>query len=206
MYCAEAGGFEPPRAGALSVSSRAQSSTLPRFHCWLPARIRTWTVESKARRAANYPTGDGLESGFMEGGSESKPCSRCRATKPVTEFSPRWGRPGQYQSWCKECHRDYNAADYQANREARLAKSVRQREEVMVWYRGLKESLPCADCGRFWPHSVTQFDHLGTAEKAGNVADLVVSASRARVLAEIAKCELVCGNCHAIRTHKRRVA
>jgi hypothetical protein len=35
------------------------------------------------------------------------------------------------------------------------------------------------------------------------VSDLVRRGSRARVLEEIEKCELVCANCHAARTVRR---
>ena len=47
-----------------------------------------------------------------------------------------------------------------------------------------------------------QFDHImGT--KVGNVSELVKQGNRQMVLEEIEKCELVCANCHATRTHFR---
>ena len=49
-----------------------------------------------------------------------------------------------------------------------------------------------------------QFDHLGQ-DKDRDVAALVLSpVSLARLETEIAKCEVVCANCHAERTHQRR--
>jgi hypothetical protein len=47
------------------------------------------------------------------------------------------------------------------------------------------------------------WDHLPGMEKAADVGALY-GGSRRRVLAEIAKCELVCANCHAVRTVRRR--
>jgi hypothetical protein len=48
------------------------------------------------------------------------------------------------------------------------------------------------------------FDHV-RGEKVANVSVLVAGgASRRRVLAEIAKCEVVCANCHRERTHGRQ--
>lgn len=48
-----------------------------------------------------------------------------------------------------------------------------------------------------------QFDHTGN-DKEGNVGEMVgKNAAWAKIEAEIAKCELVCANCHMIRTHKR---
>jgi hypothetical protein len=51
-----------------------------------------------------------------------------------------------------------------------------------------------------------QWDHLPGTEKAANLGDLARRGNRARVLDEIAKCELVCANCHAMRTFSRRGA
>jgi hypothetical protein len=49
------------------------------------------------------------------------------------------------------------------------------------------------------------WDHLPEAEKQGEVSILMKrTQSRRRVLEEIAKCELVCANCHAVRSFERR--
>lgn len=48
-----------------------------------------------------------------------------------------------------------------------------------------------------------QWDHPPGVEKLAHVAELY-RGRRDRVLTEIAKCELVCANCHAVRTHERR--
>ena len=41
---------------------------------------------------------------------------------------------------------------------------------------------------------------------SASVATLVAAGSRQLVLAEIEKCDLVCANCHAVRTYERRLA
>ena len=46
-------------------------------------------------------------------------------------------------------------------------------------------------------------DHLPGFVKLSDVATLVQKRNRRRVLEEIAKCELVCANCHAVRTYER---
>lgn len=57
------------------------------------------------------------------------------------------------------------------------------------------------DCGGTFPPECMDFDHVR------GVKEFAVSKSRfntmKRVLAEIAKCDLVCANCHRIRTSKR---
>lgn len=83
----------------------------------------------------------------------------------------------------------------------------RRHHENMDAYRALKESTPCTDCKRFFPHYVMEYDHVPErGEKRVNVA--VMAGTRkltaATLVAEMKKCDLVCANCHAIRTHNRR--
>lgn len=51
---------------------------------------------------------------------------------------------------------------------------------------------------------VFDFDHLPGVEKVMPVMAMARSCSRQRLLAEIAKCEVVCSNCHRIRTILRK--
>jgi len=71
--------------------------------------------------------------------------------------------------------------------------------------RNLKRH-PCRDCRRLWPYYVMQFDHREGEVKCFEISNKGLKCAPARLLAEIAKCDLACGNCHAIRTHKRRLA
>lgn len=48
------------------------------------------------------------------------------------------------------------------------------------------------------------FDHV-RGKKVKSLSNLAISGTEAQVLAEIAKCDLVCANCHRHRTHLRRV-
>ncbi len=48
-----------------------------------------------------------------------------------------------------------------------------------------------------------QWDHLPEFEKLGDLSASWTGRSEEEILAEIAKCELVCTNCHTIRTFKR---
>ena len=84
----------------------------------------------------------------------------------------------------------------------RRKNEARKRNRDFV--RQIKSVTPCADCRASYPPYVMQFDHLGQ-DKDRDVAALVASpVSLARLEAEIAKCEVVCANCHAERTHQRR--
>lgn len=70
----------------------------------------------------------------------------------------------------------------------------------------LKESTPCVDCQVQYPYYVMDFDHIKSASKRGrrSFADFVNRGwSWERLLTEISKCDIVCSNCHRIRTQKR---
>ncbi len=49
------------------------------------------------------------------------------------------------------------------------------------------------------------FDHV-RGQKHKNVAELISTLSKKKIDEEIAKCEIVCSNCHRVRTHNRKVA
>jgi hypothetical protein len=64
---------------------------------------------------------------------------------------------------------------------------------------------PCVDCGIKYPPYIMQFDHLDSSQKIRDVSKWLTS-SFSGLIKEIEKCELVCANCHAVRTHCRREA
>lgn len=65
-----------------------------------------------------------------------------------------------------------------------------------------EKDKPCVDCKKKYPYYVMQFDHIGT-DKTGNVGKIARTSGIAAVKAEIAKCEVVCANCHAERSWQR---
>lgn len=80
------------------------------------------------------------------------------------------------------------------------------RRRNAAYANQLKSETACADCHHKYPPHVMQFDHLGDAPKVADISVLVNHPSSLEKLqAEIAKCEIVCANCHADRTHQRRL-
>lgn len=68
----------------------------------------------------------------------------------------------------------------------------------------LKEAASCLDCGVSYPHYVMEFDHRPEEIKTNTVAALC-RGSRAKLEEEVAKCDIVCANCHSARTYLRRM-
>lgn len=70
--------------------------------------------------------------------------------------------------------------------------------------RAFKLLRGCVDCGYDENSDALQFDHV--LGKRYNMADLTMHVGTATFAAEVAKCEVRCANCHAIKTHERRRA
>jgi hypothetical protein len=141
---------------------------------------------------------------LIEGGSPNallRHCAMCEFWKPETEFHD--SRTGQF-SYCRVCRRAYDRRYYRER--GRAARLVRQRARVRAeraWMSSLKEGVPCTDCGLVFPSWVMHWDHLPGYEKVACVSELVGSRRRTIALTELEKCELVCANCHVLRTISR---
>lgn len=61
---------------------------------------------------------------------------------------------------------------------------------------------PCADCGVQYPPFVMDFDHRNPAEKSFTIS-VGLTHTLDRLAEEIAKCDVVCANCHRVRTFTR---
>lgn len=71
-----------------------------------------------------------------------------------------------------------------------------------AWIHSYKEDNPCVDCGQYYKYWIMQFDHTGS-DKFRSVSKMKTYAIN-RIKEEIAKCDLVCANCHANRTYLRK--
>ena len=67
----------------------------------------------------------------------------------------------------------------------------------------LKADVPCADCGEIFATFVMHWDHLPGFDKRGEIGSMLGRFSRDVILKELTKCELVCANCHVMRTVRR---
>jgi hypothetical protein len=65
------------------------------------------------------------------------------------------------------------------------------------------KDVPCADCGRRYPPFVMDFDHRNGEDKTGNISAMAPRWSWSKIAAEVAKCDVVCANCHRMRTARR---
>ena len=136
--------------------------------------------------------------------AETKTCSRCETNKLLSEFHKNKSRSDGRQGICKACRVIYVKQHYEDNKESYVKRSkvcfIRYKE----WFADLKRG-PCADCKeRFHPCQM-DFDHL--QDKTMNVSDMRRRGfAKQTILTEVAKCELVCANCHRLRTYQQSKA
>jgi hypothetical protein len=107
----------------------------------------------------------------------------------------------------REYNREYQRRWYRGNKALhikRVAISGRKRRELLSQRVNELKNRPCADCGGRFPPCAMDFDHV-LGKKIDDVSGIRIDTGRwERVLAEIEKCELVCANCHRVRTHVGR--
>ena len=122
-------------------------------------------------------------------------CSRCGRSRPVSDFnaSKTFGQ----QFYCRDCqracyhdHQEQHVANVLVNTKRYHARNIQIVHEHLLAH-------PCVDCGESDP-LVLEFDHVSGKDRA--VSRLVQSARPERLMAEIAKCEIRCVNCHMRRT------
>lgn len=134
-----------------------------------------------------------------------KICSKCRESKPLSDFGNNKSKVDGKQTCCKPCVKSINAVYYKISPEkntARRAYSVRARiiSQQFVW--DYLKSHPCVDCSEDDP-IVLEFDHV-SGTKSFNISDAIRSAySIGRIETELAKCEVRCANCHRRVTASR---
>ena len=120
---------------------------------------------------------------------KTKVCKRCGEDKPLSEYHVSNRKSGVLQPTCKECSAIYAREYRQVNRD---------------YVAAYKLSVGCQLCG-FVAQESCQLDlhHINPEEKTykGSHKSYDAGWSKERIDAEIAKCLVVCKNCHALETH-----
>jgi hypothetical protein len=123
-------------------------------------------------------------------------CANCHRKRTHAAFMSGALRPPSFFP-----RAEANSPDVRRSR----AKWHRIRTPQTELLRAMRER-PCADCARAFPWFVMEFDHREPSAKAATVTRTAGRVSMARLLEEVAKCDIVCANCHRERTYRRRVA
>jgi hypothetical protein len=121
--------------------------------------------------------------------TQMKTCTSCNQTFPETSFKMRWAAGRQGGTRQAQCNRCLYVKYTRPNTE-------RKMKEIHEY----QMEKGCADCGFNKHPAALEFDHVNPSEKVFNIGEQIGTKSRESLWEEIAKCEVVCANCHAIRT------
>jgi hypothetical protein len=132
-----------------------------------------------------------------------KKCTRCKKTKPYTEFQKRAATKTGCASMCRPCKQKYDREHYAAHPHRRQYIKLNRRAARNKAHEFICEYLsthPCVDCGESDP-IVLEFDHV-RGQKLNSVSRLKNCSAKA-VAREIKKCVVRCANCHRRKTAKQ---
>ena len=114
---------------------------------------------------------------------------------------------------CEQCRLAFNAhmKEYQRARRKKKPKKQRgptklQSNRELVRAEKLRRGA-CMDCGLIIDERTIvciDFDHRDPNDKAFTISYEMANAHASDLTAEMAKCDAVCRNCHALRTHDRQ--
>lgn len=83
-----------------------------------------------------------------------------------------------------------------------VARTRDRRTKNTAYLQEVKASSGCVDCDEKYPYFVLQFDHV-RGVKVANLSAMNRDATLEELKAEVAKCDVVCANCHSFRTWNR---
>ena len=116
-----------------------------------------------------------------------KKCTACNELKQITLFAKRKRYKDGRNSRCKKCIAKYRKRWYDKRREM-----ITKIKDV-----------PCKDCGIKYPPYVMQFDHRYPKDKQIEIGTDATNYKWGKILDEVKKCDIVCANCHSIRTYRK---
>lgn len=166
------------------VRSESGQGSIP---CWLPRRPFSSSVlqpltRDQQRARLNVLSG------------ETKVCKRCEQQLPLEVFVELKGTRCKGGKLCR--HPKCNQCRNKTLLDAPAAKAKAEYLEQV-------KAGPCTDCGNRFPSECMDFDHLDSTKKHFCVGVSWRWVSLEDIRSEVAKCELVCSNCHRTRTKKR---
>lgn len=141
---------------------------------------------------------------------ETKICTKCKEEKALTSFYKDKSKPSGHYSSCKSCVKIYTETpirqDGQRAHDHNRVETVITRNRARQRYH--KDSLvafhggECMDCHKVYMPFIMEFDHRDPSKKSFNISGSRLNYAWERLLQESLKCDLVCSNCHRVRTHR----
>ena len=137
-----------------------------------------------------------------------KICTVCGSTKTEGEFFYRDKRNEKLHSQCKSCyvvkrkkiwHEHYHKYGSQY-RERAVERNKKLKQKLRKLLLDYLTDKSCVECGN-GDYRVLEFDHIDPAIKSFGIAQGIHNIMAwPKILAEIEKCQILCANCHKLKT------
>jgi hypothetical protein len=195
------------------ISARSKDRWASNKALYEPARQK-WAAENRDKMLAyTQERGHGFRE-WVDSMKAGKPCLDCSRTFPpyIMEYVHGRGekrhnigkmanhKPERVLEEIAKCDLVCCACHRIRSHSRRKSPTTKKLIEFREWVNLLK-AHPCTDCKRILAPVAMDFDHV-QGDKVEGIAQMW-SWGREKVLAELAKCELVCANCHRERTVTR---
>ena len=105
-------------------------------------------------------------------------------------------------------NRRYQKVYYANNAKKRKTEVALRRKNIRRWYDEIRRESNCSECGLSgetcpW---LLEYHHRVAGTKTAGVSHLVSNGySRKRIEEEMAKCDILCSNCHRIHHYEQKL-
>lgn len=105
-----------------------------------------------------------------------------------------------------EANRRARKVWYEKNKQSLIDKQREKRKEIKDWFRKeVLDGTSCIRCGENHP-ACMDFHHRDPSTKLEEVCEMPHKKySREKILEEVAKCDVLCANCHRKHHHEERI-
>ncbi|MBX7173794.1 MAG: hypothetical protein K1X72_22685 [Pyrinomonadaceae bacterium] len=95
----------------------------------------------------------------------------------------------------REYQKEYMRKWYEKNKAKHISYVRARDKKILTWLKEYKSSLQCEKCGENHP-ACLEFHHIDPKEKKFSLGRAKSHLTIKSLKAEIAKCKLLCANCH----------
>ena len=103
----------------------------------------------------------------------------------------------------REYQREYMRGWYQKNKAKHIASVRKSNKKIKDWLKEYKATLKCENCEENHP-ACLEFHHINPKEKRFAIANIKDFLSWSALQTEIAKCRVLCANCHRKEHYEQR--
>jgi 5-methylcytosine-specific restriction endonuclease McrA len=135
-----------------------------------------------------------------------KKCCSCGELKPEEEFHWRAKALGIRRGYCRSCqaikHRKWYKNNAETVKDRSRKRNERSRKAARKYAYNYLKKHPCVICGET-NTAALDFHHIEPASKTRPIPHMISGGySLDAIKAEIAKCQILCANCHRKQTAK----